>query len=199
MAKIQLKGVEPSSRAKVHGKAFGEPKPGANLSWFYGTDYATNYTPYLIKGVKWVDVNTLQFRGVNLLNPKDDFGPDEHTPHYEVDLRLSDNVYRRAPSSLDALEPGKEKQYAILFLSADFVAVKDPLNRLSAAAGDPKYPQVAAEERDDLKKAHDELKLRYDEVTAINAELADELKQFTATTATLQSPKLQQWLKRFSR
>lgn len=204
MPKIKLLGDEPAAKAKLTGKAFSKPAPGANLTWFLGTDHAIHYLPYLVKAVSLAN-QKLQFRGVNLEDPNKEFGPTGPNDHYEVDLDSNNEVYRHAPSTLANLEPGGDKTYAVLFLSQNFLNSKDPQAKLIVAQGDPKYPPVAFEreaklrkEFEELNKAHVELKAMHQTLQTKYTDAANELKSIVLAPAASQSIELRKLVEKFN-
>lgn len=188
MPKIILRGVEPETLAmKTDDKAFTRPEEGANLSWIHETKFNV-YNPFLIKASSLSDdKRTLQFRGVDLLNRKE-FGKANDTDDgddYVVDLYNDKHAYRHKPSTLDELEPGGEKAYAILFLSEEFLKTRDSANKLALRAqGGPKYPPVSSD--------YYEVKRKVEILTAKLQKANDLLRSHASTNKSLSAEHIRQ-------
>lgn len=141
MPKILVQGVEESA-GTLGDEAMSLPAQNAELYWYFGAEYGTNYRPYLIKAT-YLSGDDLVFRGIDLEDRDTEIGPTDSTDTFAVDLSNLNYVYRDEPSTLVNLNPGGTKKYALLFLSDAYIETYDLSKRLAAAVGDPKYPQSA--------------------------------------------------------
>lgn len=148
MADVELLGVEDNTDGDIVTAPFGRPNPNTKIRWQL-TLSEFHYLPYLVKIINYVPTGpsrVLQFRGVKLSTPHQDFGRT-NTSDYTVDPLDARFVHVYSPSTLVECDWDANKMYAILFLSDEYTESQrtDPerTDLLASARGGPKWPQSA--------------------------------------------------------